>query len=116
MSQKEDAHFVYLHQVFCRRLRDDARGYFGERLAAVMLQRSLVSVCLGANGDSSAGADPGDKNNSVCSYVGCPATLTLHACIHTHIHVHTSVWVWLPMQGREQLRYLSHSWVVLTSA
>lgn len=48
MSQEEDAHFVYHRQVFCRPLRDDARGYFGGRLAAVMLQRSLVSVCLGA--------------------------------------------------------------------
>lgn len=123
MPQKEDAHFVYLHQVFCRPLLDDSRGYFRGRLAAVMLQRSLVSVCLGATASEqcllTVTAAPvlthGTKTTQTVLIWG-DLPLKQSMPLYTLTCTHKRKRVWLPLQGQDRLSCLSHSWVVLTSA
>lgn len=109
----------YLHQVFCWPLWDDVWGYFGERLAVIMLQRSLVSFFPGgysqwatlANGEICASADPRNKKQVyvlfyvVTCHLNCrnthsmpvfpflPLSLLLsHTCIYTHGYVLSKRW------------------------
>ena len=81
-----------VHQVFCRTLWDDVGGYFWERLAAILLQRSLVRgdsqwETLG-NGDNCACADQRNKKMTkklfkMLLYVVrcCLLTAWTHTCI-----------------------------------
>lgn len=77
------------HQVFCWPLWDDVGGYFWERLAAILLQRSLVRgdsqwETLG-NGDNCASADQRNKKNTSHNVIIFGEVLLLTAWTHTCI-------------------------------